>query len=90
MTDPNQPIEALLAEKRSFPPSEDFLKQAVTDYIILIPKSQKSSYPLRAYIKVPYADCEHWIKADDEAASGFAGRFNKMSDEASEKQPRPA
>jgi len=29
MTHPNQPIEALLAEKRSFPPSEDFRKRAI-------------------------------------------------------------
>ena len=41
MTDPNQPIEALLAEKRVFPPSRDFHEQAIVRDVAIYAKANK-------------------------------------------------
>jgi hypothetical protein len=55
---------------------EDFRRQAVTDYIIMNPELQSENQV--AFIEVPCADCDRWIKVDELATAGFAARFNDL------------
>jgi hypothetical protein len=70
--------------------SDEFSRQAATDYFIVNPDDETSDHPRRAFIKVPCEDCEHWIKVDEQAAFGFASRFNELRRKELANQAIPA
>src|SRR5437879_2560681 len=76
MTHPSTPIEALLAEKRSFPPSEDFRSQAILRDAGIYAKANKDPEAFWGEAAQSLDWFQKWDKVmdwDDHLAKWFVG-----------------
>jgi len=63
--------------------AEDFLKVAVTDYVIMNAESDE----VEVFVELPSSN-GYWLKVDDKAAMGFVMRFRELAT-AGDSEPSP-